>query len=135
RTVVVKVRYGDFRSLTRSSTVAEATDSAHEIASVARRLFAELDPSPGIRLLGVGVSQLGAVATRQLSFDHLAPGGGPARARAEAAVDEVRARFGPRALGPASLIGPDGLRVARRGAQQWGPQALEDPAPDPPGDA
>ena len=41
--------------------------------------------------------------------------------RAEAVVDEIRARFGARSVGPASLTGPDGLRVARRGAQQWGP--------------
>jgi DNA polymerase-4 len=124
RTVVLKVRFGDFRSVTRSSTLAEPTDSAHEIAAVGRRLLGELDPSPGVRLLGIGVSQLGTAAARQLSFDDLAGGGGaggPDRSRAEAAIDEVRARFGPRAVGPASLIGPDGLRIARRGAQQWGP--------------
>ena len=37
------------------------------------------------------------------------------------AVDAIRARFGDRAIGPAALRGPDGLRIARRGAQQWGP--------------
>jgi DNA polymerase-4 len=131
RTVVLKVRFGDFRSVTRSSTLAEATDSAHEIATVGRRLFAELDPSQGVRLLGIGVSQLGSMTARQLSLDDLAPGGDSGRSRAEAAIDEVRARFGPRSVGPASLMGADGLRIARRGAQQWGPTRTDGTPEDP----
>lgn len=131
RTVVLKIRFGDFRSLTRSSTLNEPTDSAHEIATVGRRLLDELDPSQGVRLLGIGVSQLGTVAARQLSLDDLATGGETGRSRAEAAIDEVRARFGPRSVGPASLIGSDGLRIARRGAQQWGPSQAEPQAGAP----
>lgn len=165
RTVGIKVRFGDFRTITRSSTLAEPTDATHEIARVARTLLDGIDATPGVRLLGVSVTQLGTGGARQLSFDDLpplaptatvrhlpgvpaarpvpggsgrsgAPGGSGAtgagqHARVEAVVDEVRARFGARAVGPASLIGPDGLRVARRGAQQWGP-AL--PAPAEPGE-
>jgi len=37
------------------------------------------------------------------------------------AVDEIRRRFGDNALGPASMVGKDGLRTKRRGDQQWGP--------------
>jgi len=121
RTVTLKVRFGDFRSVTRSSTLGGSTDSAHEIAEIGRGLLALLDPSQGVRLLGIGVSQLGPVSARQLSLDDLATGGDAGRSRAEAVVDDIRARFGPRAVGPASLIGTDGLRIARRGAQQWGP--------------
>ena len=40
---------------------------------------------------------------------------------ANEAIDEIRRRFGPDAIVPASLTGPDGVRVARRGDQQWGP--------------
>lgn len=36
-------------------------------------------------------------------------------------VDAIRARYGRSAVGPASLVGPDGLRVRRRGEAQWGP--------------
>ncbi|MCB9404319.1 MAG: DNA polymerase IV [Microthrixaceae bacterium] len=139
RTIGIKVRYGDFHTVSRSSSLTEATDATHEITRVARSLLDGIDIGPGVRLLGVSVSQLGTGATRQLSFDELlaepsggAGGAGPARqSQMEAAVDEVRARFGSRAVGPASLIGPDGLRVARKGAQQWGPEARDQPDPGP----
>ena len=38
-----------------------------------------------------------------------------------AAVDAIRARYGGSSVGPASLVGPDGLRIRRRGVAQWGP--------------
>ena len=40
---------------------------------------------------------------------------------ADRAIDEVRRRFGDRAVGPAALVGRDGLHLKRRGDQQWGP--------------
>jgi hypothetical protein len=41
--------------------------------------------------------------------------------RAAGAIDEIRARFGSAAIGPASSVGPRGVRLVRKGAQQWGP--------------
>ena len=58
RTVTIKDRFGDFRTITRSSTIAVATNSAREIARVGRMLLAGVDPTPGVRLLGLAVSQL-----------------------------------------------------------------------------
>ncbi len=122
RTVTLKVRFGDFSTITRSSTLPRPTDSAREVARVIRELFAEVDPSPGVRLIGVGVSHLGDDAGgEQLSFDNLDAEPDADWTRAEAVIDEIRARFGARSVGPASLTGPDGLRVAQRGDQQWGP--------------
>lgn len=128
RTVTVKVRFGDFTTITRSATVDGGVDSGHELAGIARRLLGEVDVSAGVRLLGVGVSQLGDEAERggrQLSLDDLLAGeeaGASADwSSAEEAMDAVRARFGDAAVGPASLAGPGGLRVARKGQQQWGP--------------
>jgi DNA polymerase-4 len=40
-----------------------------------------------------------------------------------AAIDAIRARYGGSSVGPASLVGEDGLRVRRRGEAQWGPRA------------
>ena len=37
------------------------------------------------------------------------------------AVDAIRERFGNAAIGPASAIGDRGLRLVKKGAQQWGP--------------
>jgi DNA polymerase-4 len=42
-----------------------------------------------------------------------------------AAVDAIRARYGGSSVGPASLVGPDGLRIRRRGTAQWGPAGTE----------
>jgi DNA polymerase-4 len=129
RTVTIKVRFGDFTTITRSSTVDGGLDSGHQLAQIARELLAEVDVARGVRLLGIGVSQLGDQASRQLSLDDLlaseASGSVADWTAAEDAVDAVRARFGDAALGPASLAGPGGLRIARKGQQQWGPD--EDP--------
>jgi DNA polymerase-4 len=126
RTVTLKVRFADFRTITRSRTVPTPVDSGPAVARVAHELLAGVDPSPGVRLLGVSVSNLVPRAAEQLRLDDVGGGAGtegaePAVARV---VDEVRRRFGDRAVGPAALLrGTDGLAVKRRGDQQWGPAA------------
>ena len=47
-----------------------------------------------------------------------------------AAVDAIRARYGGSSVGPASLVGADGLRIRRRGEAQWGPSAARSPSED-----
>jgi DNA polymerase-4 len=129
RTVNLKVRFGDFTTITRSVTLDTPTDSGTVIARSAKALMAVVDPSPGVRLLGVGVSGLatGAVS-RQLSFDDLGRETPPDWRQTEAAMDTIRARFGASAIGPASTLGDSGLRTKRRGEQQWGPS----PSPEAP---
>jgi DNA polymerase-4 len=125
RTVTLKVRFGDFTTITRSATVDGGLDSGHQLAQIVRGLLGDVDLAPGVRLLGVGVTQLGERGDQQLSLDDLLaaedPAGGADWTTAEEAMDAIRARFGDTALGPASLAGPAGIRVARRGQQQWGP--------------
>ena len=58
RTVSIKVRRHDFTTLTRSRTLAEATDRADTIFDVAAALLQTVDVSDGLRLLGVGVAGL-----------------------------------------------------------------------------
>ena len=58
RTVQLKVRFGDFRTITRSRTLPEPTDLAADIAGVARELLRALDVAGGVRLLGVSAQQL-----------------------------------------------------------------------------
>ncbi len=70
RTVRIKIRYPDFRTITRQVKLPVATDSEGLIETLAVHLLrqrAELDER-GVRLLGVGVSRLGVAATRQLSL-------------------------------------------------------------------
>lgn len=59
RTVVLKLRYGDFTTLTRSHTSLRPVESAPEIAALARLLVEKTDfPRRAVRLVGVGVSGL-----------------------------------------------------------------------------
>jgi DNA polymerase-4 len=123
RTVTIKVRFHDFRTITRSSTVAEPLDAGPAIARAAKALLDQVDPSSGVRLLGVSVSQLSAGAARQLTLDDALGAGWPEAGWQDAskAVDEIRRRFGDDAIVPAALRDKDRIRVKRRGDQQWGP--------------
>ena len=126
RTVTVKVRYHDFATVTRSETVTPGIDSGVAIGRVALALLAPVDLSPGVRLLGVAISNLGAPPPHQLTLDLAEPAGGRDGPwdRATGAVDGIRARFGEAAVGPAALLAPGGaggLRTVRRGRAPWGP--------------
>ena len=85
----------------------------------ARALLDQVDPAPGVRLLGLSVSGLAEAGARQLTLDDAVKG--PGWQEAGRTVDEIRARFGSDAIGPAVLGGPDGLQVKGRHRQQWGP--------------
>jgi DNA polymerase-4 len=128
RTVTLKVRFGDFRTITRSVTPPRPVDDGPVLAEAARALLREVDPTPGVRLLGVTGSGLVEAAGRQLSFDDAE---GPDWHDASGAVDAIRERFGDGAIGPASAVDRRGLRVKRRGDGQWGPDAAE--SGEPPG--
>lgn len=122
RTVQLKVRFGDFRTITRSSTLPEPTDLAVEVARTARRLLDAVDVRQGVRLLGVTVQQLAEPAAVQGRLDL---GGDPGEAAqrwgaVERAVDAVRDRFGVDAVGPARLT-RDGVLRVRRDGSPWGP--------------
>jgi DNA polymerase-4 len=121
RTVTIKVRFGDFHTITRALTLETPADAGPVLARAAKRLLDGVDPSPGVRLLGVSGSGLVDGATRQLGLFDTAAGQDPAWEDASAAVDSIRDRFGDTAIGPAALADADGLRVKRRGDQQWGP--------------
>ncbi|MGS2619150.1 DNA polymerase IV [Micromonospora sp. LZ34] len=103
RTVSLKVRLADFRTVSRSRTLAVPTDTGREMFDTVWALYTALDPGERIRLVGVRVEGLaGAAETpRQLTL------GAPERGwrEAEAAADAAAARFGRSVIGPASLLG------------------------------
>ena len=121
RTVQLKVRFGDFTTITRSTTLAVAIDDSRSLLDAGRGLLALVDPAQGVRLLGLSVSGLSSDSSRQLTFDEAISG--PGWQEADRTIDEIRARFGDEAIGSAVAVGPEGLRLKRRGAQQWGPNA------------
>jgi len=104
RTVVVKLRLANFKTITRSKTLPEPTDVAQQIYRTACALYAGsgLDTRARLRLVGVratGLIPAGATAT-QLAF-----GEEPASWRdAEQAVDKIAGRFGPGTVRPAVLV-------------------------------
>jgi DNA polymerase-4 len=72
RTVTLKVRYKDFKTITRSRTLLGAVDAAEPIAQVATQLLRESTDAGHVpvRLLGVSVkSLLTATEPEQLKFD------------------------------------------------------------------
>jgi len=120
RTVQLKVRFADFRTISRARTLREPTAVAADIAQVARVLLAGVPTDEGIRLLGVSVSKLGARSVEQPRLfetldlgdsseedpSGLDPVRTARRAAVEESVDAVRARFGTTAVAPGGLSPP-----------------------------
>lgn len=130
RTLTLKVRFAGFETITRATTVPAPVTSAHAIVAAALPLLLAIDPSPGVRLLGISASQLidPPVVQDQLTLEDVVgdePAGDREWDAAEQTIDAIRSRFGNTAIGPASAVETGvkgaGLRLVRRGAQQWGP--------------
>jgi len=119
RTLTVKVRFADFTTITRSSTLSEPLNGGLAIARAAERLLDTVDIDAGVRLLGVSMSQLAELTAEQLSLDDLVGG---SWSDADDVVGEIRDRFGGDAIGPATLSRPGtGLSRMKQGQRQWGP--------------
>jgi DNA polymerase-4 len=117
RTVVLKVRFGDFRTVTRSLTVPDPIDSGRSLWRTATELLDQLDTTPGVRLVGISGTALVPTDVRQLRFDD----DSVPWTEADGAMDRIRARFGSDAIAPGSTVGAGRPRVKRDGNQQWGP--------------
>jgi DNA polymerase-4 len=107
RTITLKLRFADFRTITRSRTDSATTAISTVIAGIARELLTPIDIGTGIRLIGVSASQLAPPSDRQgvLALDGADPDATRERRGAvEVAVDAVRARFGAGAVGAGSLV-------------------------------
>jgi DNA polymerase-4 len=111
RTVVLRLRFDDFSRATRSHTLPYATAQTHTIADAARGLFATSMPlvrHRGLTLVGISVANLADDVPLQL----LLPFDGRADEALDVALDEVRARFGSKAVTRAVLLDFDpGLTV------------------------
>jgi DNA polymerase-4 len=106
RTVAIRLRFDDFSRATRSHTLAEATADTVTILATARGLLVASYPlirSQGITLIGVTLSNLENDGAIQLSLPLDAR---PAGAL-DAALDDIRDRFGTGAITRAVLVGRD----------------------------
>jgi DNA polymerase-4 len=106
RTIALKIRYPDFRTITRSRTLAGPTDSAQEVFEVAAELLdSHLPRGAVVRLLGVRVEQLvGGAVAEQLTLD----GVNANWPDAERAADAARSKFGSAAVRLATLLDAPG---------------------------
>ena len=120
-TVNLKARLKDFSTFTRSVTLPNPTDSGKIIGKNAVNLLESIETSSGVRLLGVGVSNLTeSDLGLQLSFDDI-EGNAPEWRDAEKAIDQIHEKFGTQSIGAASTLSETGLRPKEKGSQQWGP--------------
>ncbi|MEA1903355.1 MAG: DNA polymerase IV [Actinomycetota bacterium] len=100
RTLTLKVRFGDFETVTRSHTVEGAIDSSRDLFRVGNELVAQVDLDRPVRLLGLGGANLErASEPRQLGLDS-----SEEWARVDDAVASIRDRYGTDAVSPARLI-------------------------------
>jgi DNA polymerase-4 len=103
RTVTLKIRFSNFKTITRSKTLAEEIDSGAAIYQVAKALFEKLPLDRlRIRLVGVSVSGL-ASGPPKSQLDLLGPAR-PGWREGTGAIDSIRSRFGDDAVGPATLL-------------------------------
>jgi DNA polymerase-4 len=106
RTVVLRLRFGDFSRATRSHTLPWPTAHTQTILLTARWLFASAMPElerKGLTLVGIAVANLEDDGALQLML----PFDRHAGTALDAALDEVRRRFGSTAVTRAVLLGRD----------------------------
>jgi DNA polymerase-4 len=104
RTVTLKVRWANFKTISRSRTLDHEVNTTAEIYEVAKAAFEGLDPDrPRIRLLGVTVTGLATgPPRRQLELSRT--GSRPGWDEASEAIDDIRERFGDEAVSIATLL-------------------------------
>ncbi len=134
RTLSLTVRYDDLSSVTRSQTLSFGVDDPDAIAALGEALLESIPVRGAVRLLGLYASSFVAREANEVQLRFAWPGGDVSssddgrrrqvgREALRDAVDEVRARFGVRAVARASELGSEGVRIDRqRGDAPFGPR-------------
>jgi len=106
RTVVLRLRFADFMRATRSQTMPQATAQTQKLLDTARELLATARPlieTQGLTLVGISLTNFEDEDRVQLAL----PFERQHDAALDAALDEVRDRFGSAAVTRAVLLGRD----------------------------
>lgn len=130
RTVTLKVKYTDFRQVTRSRTLPEGINATETIFEVGCALLRELPLPQPVRLIGLGVSGFDAPVAQLVlpgavkpATQGLDPQVEARRQKLDAALDDLRSRFGNKAVQRGRLFTPAEKKAAAA------------PTPDSAGDA
>ncbi len=94
RTVLIKVRFSDFTTLTRACSLDDVTDITAEIWRTVENLFEQRlpRPLPSVRLLGVGVSNFTEPLAQQGEL--FSQPDNERQRRIDSVLDEMQSRFG-----------------------------------------
>lgn len=106
RTVTLRLRFDDYTRATRSHTIPAATAETELILDMARSLLHAAQPlidERGLTLLGLSVGQLDDAGAVQLTLPFARTAGGAL----DAALDDIAARFGSKAVTRTVLLGRD----------------------------
>jgi len=96
KTIKLKIRWPDFTTLTRQTTLNNPTDQENEIADAVLNLLKQVrKPNQAVRLIGVGVSGIGA-PIRQLGLWDV---DNEKSRKLQEAVDELQEKFGRDVIG------------------------------------
>lgn len=103
KTVMLRFRFGDFRSDTRSVSVADETDSTPELLAIARNILRNRRPeieTSGLTLIGFTLANLSTGEGIQQALDFT----NNASPKLDIALDAVKDRFGTNSIGRAGLL-------------------------------
>lgn len=123
-TLMLKIKFSSFETLTRSVTPTVPLSSGPAMVAALEPLLASIDPSQGVRLLGVHAQKLtagGGASAGRLFEDEEDQVESLEREWSEAtrAVDAIVDKFGNGVIGPASVLG----RGKRPGSTPFGPES------------
>ncbi|MFM8867784.1 MAG: DNA polymerase IV [Ilumatobacteraceae bacterium] len=127
RTLTLKIKYPDFTLITRSKTLDHPVTTVPAAVKVLDDLLAKVDLEPGVRLLGVSGRNFDLEHVQMSLFDAATVEADTASTLEEAwapatrAIDEIRERFGVRAIRPASTLGDE----PAPGGAAWGPNQTD----------
>jgi DNA polymerase IV len=104
RTVVLRLRFGDYSRATRSHTIRHPTAQTRIVLDAARSLLGNAQPlieRRGLTLIGITIANLENDLPLQLCLPYDTPNA----ELLDAALDEIRTRFGPTAITRGILVG------------------------------
>ncbi len=93
RTVTLKLKFSDFKQITRSRTLSEPTNVDEVIFDTARALLEARPPSKRVRLIGVSVSNFSGGETQCSLFDRNDGRDAERWERLDRAIDAIRGKY------------------------------------------
>ena len=137
RTISIVLRFDDLESLSRSQTLSFGVDDEAALTAVSQALVRSVDINRPVRLLGLYATSFLERSRNQVQLSFAVDAGSNDRQRAvdesrehqvsaaalRDALDDIRRRYGARAVGTAADLGGEGLRIERqRGSHAFGPE-------------